>query len=67
MPDNFIPEGPPIEIEGTTIGDDSDSERYLYFDFSEYFGKEKDTDGFKEIFLYPGQFLGIAEGNVGYR
>ena len=67
MPDNFIPDGPQIEIEGTTIGDESDNERYLYFDFSEYFGREKDSDGFKEVILQRGQFLGIAEGQIGYR
>ena len=67
VPDNFIPEGSPIEIEGTTIGDESDNERYLYFDFSEYFGKDKDSDGFKEVILQRGQFLGIAEGQIGYR
>ena len=67
VPDNFIPDGPQIEIEGTTIGDESDYERYLYFDFSEYFGREKDSDGFKEVILQRGQFLGIAEGQIGYR
>ena len=67
MPDKFIPTGDPIEIEGITIGDDSDETRYLYFDFSEYFGNEKSSIGFKELMLYPGQFLGIAEGHVGYR
>ena len=67
VPDKFTPIGDSIEIEGMTIGGTSADARYLFFDFSEYFGKDKDSEGFKEIMLYPGQYLGIAEGYVGYR
>ena len=66
MPDEFVPIGTPIEIEGKPLlGKPSDA-RYLYYDFSEHFGQDKGSTGYKEIVLLPGQFLGIVDGHIGY-
>ena len=61
-----MPVGTPIEIEGKPIGGATSGKRYLYYDFSEHFGQAKDSAGYKEVVLLPGQYLGIAQGRIGY-
>ena len=58
--------GEPIEVEGKALGGSTSGKRYLYYDFSNHFGQDKDFFGYKEILLLPGQYLGIIEGEIGY-
>ena len=66
VPDKFEPFGAPIKIEGEAIGGSTTDKRYLYYDFSKHFGEDKNSVAYKEIVLYPGQYLGMVEGHVGY-
>ena len=67
VPDKFVPvEGTKIVVEGQSIGGGTSGERYLNYDFSQHFGHDKDSTGYKEITLDPGQYLGIVDGHIGY-
>ena len=68
VPDKFVPvEGTQVEVEGQPIGGATSGERYLNYDFSQHFGHNKEVSpGYKEVILYPGQYLGIVEGQIGY-
>ena len=41
-------------------------ERYLHYDFSQHFGQKTSDANYKEIILFPGQYLGVIEGKIGY-
>ena len=67
VPDKFVPiEATKIKIEGQSKGGVTSGERYLNYDFSQHFGYNEDSVGYKEITLYPGQYLGIVDGHIGY-
>ena len=66
VPDQFLPVGSPVEVEGSSVGGMSAGMRYLSYDFAKHFGKKTDGNDYKELLLLPGQYLGIVEGHIGY-
>ena len=66
VPDQFLPVGSPIEVEGSSVGEMNAGMRYLSYDFTKHFGKKNDGSDYKELLLLPGQYLGIVEGDIGY-
>ena len=66
VPDQFLPVGSPIEVEGSSVGGVSAGMRYLSYDFTKHFGKKNDGSDYKELLLLPGQYLGVVEGWIGY-
>ena len=66
VPDQFLPVGSPIEVEGSSVGGVSAGMRYLSYDFTKHFGKKNDGSDYKELLLLPGQYLGVVEGRIGY-
>ena len=66
VPDQFLPVGSPVEVEGSSVGGMSAGMRYLSYDFAKHFGKKTDGSDYKELLLLPGQYLGIVEGHIRY-